>query len=462
MYKTPTEHFLRLHFERSRFSRTFEDTLLILASRIVNIGMVAKEEFDTLLDRVIRETNTKSLKPKTVANRRTEMIRLFGLVKYADGLSMPGERLAVLTQTQDIPHFFKSFCKRFQFPGGFLKADKVSEMVAAGVKFKPARYILRMFKIAQSRHGEFAVSAAEVAHFIFNDKRVTVQQEGPDMALDKILEARKNGEKIDKTSDIIRYARDFLNYMVEANLLSEYKKMYALNEREANAIKSILADKEFFDGYSKVVRSDGSFDRDEYKKIDSEWMAWFADNGVGDDALQTPTAALVGENNFPDQWKKIKEMLERKDPSFRGAALKEIGDEGEKIAYEHEKDAVRKLHPTLVHMVRLVSSTAALGYDLLSVKKEDGRRKKYIEIKTTKKNYESGMNIPFTISINEWSVAQQLGDDYFIYRVIISKEGVSIFSIQNPAKKSEDGSLSVEPVGYKVVYSGKSGELLDM
>ena len=166
MYKTPTEHFLRLHFERSRFSRTFEDTLLILASRIVNIGMVAKEEFDTLLDRVIRETNTKSLKPKTVANRRTEMIRLFGLVKYADGLSMPGERLAVLTQTQDIPHFFKSFCKRFQFPGGFLKADKVSEMVAAGVKFKPARYILRMFKIAQSRHGEFAVSAAEVAHFI--------------------------------------------------------------------------------------------------------------------------------------------------------------------------------------------------------------------------------------------------------------------------------------------------------
>jgi hypothetical protein len=192
-------------------------------------------------------------------------------------------------------------------------------------------------------------------------------------------------------------------------------------------------------------------------------MEWFADSADDDDSLQTSATALVkDDSNYPEQWKKIKEMLERKDPTIRGAALKEIGDEGEKIAFEYEKDLVKKLHPTLAHMVRLVSATAALGYDLLSVKQEDGRRKKYVEIKTTKKNYESSIMIPFTISINEWSVAQQLGDDYFIYRVIITKEGVTIFSIQNPAKKASDGNLSIEPIGFKVVYSEKSGEVLQM
>lgn len=437
--------------------------LLLLANKIVNIGMLEKSQFDALLDKIIQETIKDSLVEKTIRNQRTEMIRLFGLVKYVDDLAIPGTRLSILTQTQDTPRFFKSFCNRFQFPGGFLKQDKVSEMVLAGVKFKPAQYILRMFKIAGSRHGQFALNAAETTHFIFYDKRITVQAETPDKALYRIMEARKNKVELDKTSDTVRYARDFLNYMVEANLLTEFKGMYALNEKEAGAIKSIIADKNFFDGYSRVIKPDGTWDKDEYKTVDAEWMEWFADSAENDETLQTSATALVQDNNnFPDQWKRIKEMLERKDPTIRGAALKEIGDEGEKIAYEYEKDSVRKIHPTLVHMVKLVSNTAALGYDLLSVKQEDGRRKKYIEIKTTKKNYESSVLIPFTISINEWSVAQQLGDDYFIYRVIITKEGITIFSIQNPAKRTEEGNLNIEPIGYKVVYSEKSGILLEM
>ena len=246
MYKTPPEYFFRLHFERSRFSRKFEDTLLLLANKIVNIGMLDKYQFNALLDKIIQETTVGSLAEKTVRNQRTEMIRLFGLVKYMDDLAIPGTRLSILTQTQDIPRFFKSFCNRFQFPGGFLKPDKVSEMVVAGVKFKPAQYILRMFKIASSRHGQFALSAAEATHFIFYDKRITVEQETPDKALDRIMEARKNGVQLDKTSDVIRYARDFLNYMVEANLLTDFKGMYALNEKESGAIKSIISNKDFF------------------------------------------------------------------------------------------------------------------------------------------------------------------------------------------------------------------------
>ena len=147
MYNTPDEYFLRIHFERSRFNRRLEDMLLLLADKIINTGITEKKEFDNLLDEIIRNANPKPLAEKTIRNQRTEMIRLFGLVKYVDGLAIPGKKLVTLSQTQDIPRFFKSFCKQFQYPGGFLKPDKVSELVVAGVKFKPAKYILQLMKM---------------------------------------------------------------------------------------------------------------------------------------------------------------------------------------------------------------------------------------------------------------------------------------------------------------------------
>lgn len=462
MYKTPEEYYLRLHFPRSRFARRFEDMLLLLAGKIVDMGMMDRDEFNTLLDKIIKENAPGSLTEKTIRNQRTEMIRLYGLVKYVDSIAIPGNRLALLTQTQDIPRFFKSYCNHFQFPGGFLKADKISEMVIAGVKFKPAAFLLRLFMIGEQKYGEFAIDAAEAAHFIFNDKRVTVDSESPDLTLERIKRWREKKETIDRTSDVIRYARDFLNLMVEANLLIEFERMYAINKKEMAAVQAIVKSKDFFNGYENVFKTDGSWDTEEYKNADARWMEWLADT-LEDEVFKTQATALVkDDNNLPEQWKKIKEILERKDPSLRGAALKEIGDEGERIVMAYEQEAVKRTRPDLVRMVKLVSNATALGYDIISIHLDDGRRKKYIEVKTTKKNYESDTVIPFTISINEWSVAQQQGADYFIYRVIITKQGVTIFSIQNPHKQASDGNLIVEPVGFKVIYSSKSGTLFEL
>jgi len=462
MYKTPSKHYLRLHFERSRFNRRLEDMLLILANHIINTGVIEKEQFNNLLDKIIRNTATTALTEKTIKNHRTEMIRFFGLVKYVDNVAVPGNRISLLAQTQDIPRFFKSFCKQFQFPGGFLKPDKVSEMVKSGVRFKPAKYILQLFKVAESKYGEFAINAAEVAHFIFNDKRITAVGEKPVHVLERIMENRKEDVSVDKTSDIIRYARDFLNYMVEANLLHKFKGMYALNKMESKAIHSIIADKGFFDEYSKIIKKDGTWSVDDYKNVDKKWAEWFADE-IEDKNLETPIKALVKDDaQYPEQWKKIKELLERKDPAFKGGALKEIGDEGEKIVYEYEKTIVSKIRKDLVHLVKVVSKATSLGYDIISINANEGRRKKYIEVKTTKKNYEPEVEIPFIISINEWSVAEQHGDDYFIYRVIITKEGVSIFVIQNPVLRRKEGNLIIESIGFKVVYTAKSGGYINL
>jgi len=436
--------------------------LLILAGKIISMGMMNKDQFDAVFDKIISGASVVPIKEKTIRNQRTEMIQLFGLVKYVDDLAVPGNRLTLLSQSQDIPRFFKSFCKQFQFPGGFLKPDKVSEMVRAGVKFKPAKHIFQMLKIGESKYGHFAVNATEVAHLVFNDKRVSVHHEKPVDTLERIINVRNTGAEIDKTSDVIRYARDFLNYMVEANLLHELKGMYALNNGEAKAIRAIIADKNFFDGYSKVIRRDGSWNKEEYRVMDARWAEWFTD-AVEDVALETPTTALVHEGvRYPEQWKKIKEMLERRVPGMRGGALKKIGDEGEQIAFEYERIAVAQIRKDLAHLVKNVSGQVSLGYDIISINASKGRKKKYIEVKTTKKNYVPEVEIPFIISINEWSVAEQHGDDYFIYRVIITKEGVSIFAIQNPVRRQKEGHLIAEPIGFKVVYSAKSGAYLNL
>jgi len=437
--------------------------LLILASRIVSLGATSKDQFDSTLDTIIRETLAQPLAAKSIKNQRTEMVRPFGLVKYSEGLALPGNRLSILSQTQDIPRFFKSFCMRFQFPGGFVKPDRVSEMVAAGVHFKPAQYILTLLKNGESRFGnDFAISAAEMAHFVFNDKRVTVSNESTNNVLTRIVDNRTSGGGIDKTSDVIRYARDFLNYMVEGNLLDELKGMYRLNGGEQRAIHSIIADKSFFGGYSKVIKSDGKWDVEEYKQVDQAWMEYFAD-AQDDEALETPVSALIKTNaNLPDEWERIREMLKHKNTSAKRAILKELGDEGERIAFDYERGEVAKARKDLLHLVKVVSSNGTLGYDILSLQPEQNRRKKFIEVKTTKKNYESDVVIPFFMSINEWSAAEQLGDDYYIYRVIITREKVTIFSIKNPVLQYKNGHLRIEATAYKIVYSTEAGTSINI
>ena len=463
MYQIPDEHFLRLHFSRSRFSRTLEDTLLVLAEQINTIGVTDKKHFSEVLDSVIRGTNEIELADKTIHNQRTEMIRLFGLAKYSDEVVVPGTRLVHLHESQDIPRFFKSFCKKFQYPGGFLKPDKVKEIVQSNVKFKPAKTILKLLKTGVSKHGQFAVSAAEITHFVFNDKRVTAENEIPGETIKRIEEFRENGDTLDTGGDVIRYARDFLNYMVLANLLDEFKGMYSLNNGETKAISSIISDRKFFGGYDEVIDGSGEWNVEEYKKVDETWMDWFADiDPEEDEKLNTPASALIKDDiKFPDQWKNIREILDRKDPVARGEALKDIGDEGESIVLEYEKDVVRENCKHLLPQVKLVSDVKSLGYDVISVEPDGSRTKKYIEVKTTKKNFIKG-DPPFTISINEWSVAQQHTDSYYIYRVIITREGVAIFEIKNPFQKYKDGKLVVEPLAYKVVYSSDSGMYLDL
>lgn len=477
-YSTPPQYKLELHFPRSRFSRDFEDTLILLSSKMVELGTVSKEVFESEIDNFLHNLSNYTLADKTIANQRTEMLRLYGLGKYIGEDVIVGNRTYELIRNQDIPRFFKSLCNRFQFPSGVNKIQFTSDYVAANVRFKPAQYLIRLLRAGKDLTGKsVAVTAKEIAHFVFNDKRVTVNHDGAKECMKRLLDLRRKDILCEKTSDVIRYARDFMNFMVQANLLIEYNKTYILNEREKDALDFIVNDKSFFDEYNKALMPDGTVDLEIIRNAEEHWHNYFTDvDTFEEEALKTTieafekeTIEVTMENNtietvttgfeIPTALQQL--TTDEKTGEVKKVSTKDIGDEGELIVYGLERERVSKIRPDLLALVRIVSNDTSLGFDVQSV--YDTGMKKYIEVKTTKRNYtpsEFNGTAFFTISYNEWLTAQQHGDNYYIFRVIIAKEKLSIFVIQNPALKEIDKSLSIFPTEYRLIYTEQSGEFL--
>lgn len=468
-YVTPPEYRLDLHFPRSRFNSELEDTLLILASEMAKLGILPKKDFETRIDASLSKLYGGRFAPKTIANKRTEMTRLYGLAKYQDDTVIIGNRTLTLVQTQDVSRFFKSVCNKFQYPNFINKIQVVEKYVEAGIHFKPAQYLIKLLRAGRQKTGKtFAVTAKEIAHLVFNDIRVTVHQENPDKRVDKFIELREKGILCDGQGDVIRYARDFLTFMVMANLMISHKGKYFLNEQEKKALDFIQNDDSFFEDFD-LAKQGIIVEREEIREVEEDWLAYYADaDFVEEEALRTTISAfekntveITTEENtvetvttgydLPDE---VIEVIEEQKQT-----TKAIGDEGEAIVYSLEKERVTKERPDLLGLVRIVSNDTSLGFDIQSVFLTG--LKKYIEVKTTKRNFvptDLSIFSYFNISYNEWSTAQQHGDNYFIARVIIAKEKFSVFVIQNPYKQFEEGKIQLYPTEYRLIYNEDAGE----
>jgi hypothetical protein len=478
-YSTPSQYKLQLHFPRSRFSSDFEDTLILLSSQMVRLGTVSESIFEEKIDALLRSIKGEDLADKTIANHRTEMTRLLGLAIYSNDEVITGNRTYELVRNQDIPRFFKSLCNRFQFPSGINKIHFTETYIASKVHFKPAQYIIKLLRAGKEITGKsLAVTSKEIAHLVFNDKRVTVHNESPTDCVNRLLDLRKQDIICNNSSDVIRYARDFLNFMVQANLLISYNKVYILNEREKKALDFIENNNSFFAEYDKALNSDGTVDLQVIRNAEENWHRYYTDiDSFGEEALTTKidafskeTIEITNESNETEEItvgfeipKSLQEVIltDNKTGEVKKVSSKDIGDEGELIVYGIERERVLKIRPDLLALVKIVSNDTSLGFDIQSI--YDSGMKKYIEVKTTKRNYtpeEFHGTAFFTISYNEWLTAQQHGDNYYIYRVIIAKEKLSIFVIQNPFKKEIDKKLSIFPTEYRLIYTENSGEFI--
>ena len=101
------------------------------------------------------------------------------------------------------------------------------------------KFILSLLRFAEERESidkkekkRESIDKAELTHCVFNDLRVTRDDEHLSSTWKRIKANRKNKVEYDWTSDVIRYAGDILDYMEVANLLVSHGNKFYLNLSE--------------------------------------------------------------------------------------------------------------------------------------------------------------------------------------------------------------------------------------
>ena len=458
IYRTPEEHDFRLHHPRSRFKRDVENVLVYFATRISRLPRMCCSEFMRLVNQDIRMfPGNAVVTQKAIDNWRTEISSLFALIER-DSRSdecWPGKIAQLLADSQDLVQFFRHFLFAFQYPGGHLKPHETSRMVSAGIRFRPAQYVLGLLRHGGNTTGRrFGISKQEVTHCIFNDLRVSRDARAYDDVTQLILANRANGVRYDSRGDIIRYAGDILDYMVLAKLLVLRGNKYFTNPLENEVISTFIDSTHYFDGYHRLCARAAS--PAEVKAVTDEWLA-YANEIASAQAFKTDLFRYfleLGEQEETELPAPVQDFVQR--VRTEGVDTKAIGDIGEHLIHGHECMRVKLAgREDLLHLIRPIPDHLGVGYDILSVEVDE--RKRHVEVKTTISDQAIRFS-QFHLTTNEWVVAESLADSYYVYRLAISRNATRLFLIQNPVGKYKADLLRMIPRdGADIEFTGSSG-----
>lgn len=464
MYKVPDQYYFRIHHIRPRFKNDVENVLYFMANEIAKMEPAKHEEFKEKLNGIIKlYPENSSKKIKTINNWRTEISALFGLVEYSGDTSKPSRMSVLLSESQDLVEFFRYFLYYFQYPGGHLKPKETMEYIKAGIKFKPANYILSTLMEGRriTNNEKFGITKAEATHCIFNDLRVTRDGRSPAETVGLILENRKSNVEYDQGGDVTRYAGDILDYMELADLITlRPNYLYYPNLTNLETIHAFInSSSKFFEPYN-ILYSREALTISDITRSQDEWFA-YVNNKLDTSIFQANILSIIegAEEETPsmDFLKQILNKLQASIESEKGVKTKEIGDVGESVVIEHEKVRLIKLdREDIIHLIKKIPETFAVGYDISSYDGE-GDLRRYIEVKTTISRGKLASN-SFHMTPSEWSSASTLRSNYFVYRLMISSGGVNLFLIKDPVGKYKEDLLDMIPRdGADVRYSEKSG-----
>lgn len=463
MYQVPKEFYVRLHQCRPRFKNNIEDVLLFMASEICSIGELPNDEFSEQLNSSIKLfPGNASKTKKTIDNWRTEISSLLGLIEFTEsGTSKPSQMAHTLDQGQDLIEFFRFFCFKFQYPGGHLKPVRSLELIERGVKFKPAKYILKLLIEAnKGKEKKFGISKEEATYCIFNDLRVVRDNRAVEETIQLIQNNRVNGLDYDGNGDIVRYAGDILDYMELANLVDRKPNgKYYPRTNELEVISAITESEEYFTEYDELYSKDKVVLQD----VNEKQNAWFnyVNSGLKPEIFQTDIFKIV-EQDAEDQTESsfIIELLEsiRRKQEVKGKVrTKDIGDVGEAIAIQHEQIRLTNLErPDLAKKVIKMPEVLSAGYDINSFEGE-AEIKRCIEVKTTISRNKLAIQ-RFHMTPNEWGAAETFRDAYYIYRLMISANNVSLFVMRNPVGLYKSDVIDMTPRdGIDISYNERAG-----
>jgi len=433
MYSVPEKFYVRLHHPRPRFKNNIEDVLLYMASEICSIGEKKEAEFSSELVNSIRlfpGNAQKSL--KTLNNWRTEISSLLGLIEYTEtGYCKPSAMAKNLSEKQDLIEFFRFFCFKFQYPGGHLKPERTLEMIQQGVKFKPVKYLLNLL-VEANRNSEksFGISKAEATHCVFNDLRVCRDHRPVSETLKLILENREKNLDYDSSGDSIRYAGDILDYMVLANIVTlKPNGNFYPKTNEVEVVNAFIESEEFFQPYEPLYGRDTI----DILNVSSLQMAWFnyVNKDLNEELFESDILLILEDaGEAPDQEdtvfiESLLESLRRKKEQNGKIKTNEIGNVGESITIQHEQLRLINLdRQDLAKKVVKMPESLAAGYDINSYEGYS-EIKRVIEVKTTISKNKLSIT-RFHMTPNEWGAAETFKDAYYIYRLMISSDSVSL------------------------------------
>lgn len=458
-YKIPEEYYFRIHHVRPRFKKNIENVLIYMAEELADIGELPTEEFVKRANAAIyRFPGNANKKLKTINNWRTEISTLFGFIEHTDTTDKPGYRAIELATHQDLIETFKIWLYNFQYPGAHIKPENVLEQIEAGVHFKPAQYILRLLKYANKySNSPIGITKYEVCHCIFNDLRVTRDNESVEKTWERILENRRTNVEYDQTGDVIRYAGDIIDYMEVANLLKTYdSRMYYLNTLEEEAIIKFCESTEWFSQYDQMIeKRSGSMEA--VKDCVNSWI-YYMNRDIQDTDFSTDILAYIAEDE--KELKELKKSVpfgrDEKDfsvredefdkriaTSYEMFTTKDIGDIGEGLVHGHECMRIKLGgREDLIHLIQKIPNQYAVGYDISSVELDE--RKRYIEVKTTISSKPLHFN-RIHLTKNEWNTANSTRDRYYVYRLMLSKTERTLFLLQDPVGLYKNDLINMVP-----------------
>lgn len=471
MYETPEGFYYRLHHPRPRFKNDIESVLLFMAIEVSHIPACEKNQFKQQLnDAVRRYPGNLSATEKTVNNWRTEISALFGLIERDGSSRKPGQMAVILSENQDLIEFFRYFLYYFQYPGGFLKPLEAEKMIRAGIKFKPANYLIQVLLEGQklAEGNKFGITKAEATHCIFNDLRVTRDFRSPKDTALFILNQRNNNTEYNNGGDITRYAGDILDYMVLAELVRlRPNYQYYLNMAELEVLQAFVNNRETFPDYDPLYSRE-NLNLNDVKSTEDFWFRYI-NTSLYSSIFRADILSIIKDSEEPasisPQSEFIAEMLKRlrsRQVAEGSMRTKEIGDLGENIIIEHEKIRLAKLNrKDVLHLIKKIPEQYAVGYDISSYEGvEDLRR--FIEVKTTISHGKLHV-YNFHMTPSEWSAANTHGRFYYVYRLAISAETISLFLISDPVGKYKQSLIEMIPRnGADMCYSEKSGKWEDL
>lgn len=444
---------------RGKSQKEMDDFLPAYAKVIDEICPCKISEFESLFNNAFMRFLPESDRvKKTLDNHRTEISgKLFGMYYFSDDEYVyESERTQKFLEDNDQPAFFKDLCYKMQFPNGSQKtAPTVVTRITDGICIRPNAFLMKLLLIARTTKVD--ITKREVGYYVLNSLDVLQGKATPYEVLDAITKDQR--AKVERTIYVPgkkdsynwQHINEQLNYLELANLIriTEDKRIF-LNPNEMQAIELFAADwdkKPAFDAYSYDLST-----IENRRLFQFAWDSYFARISPCADQFATSAAALVVDVKDPDTPTVVQ---------THSTKLTELGNEGEQIVYEYEKKRVASFNQRLVNKVLSRGSTRGLGYDIQSIIAEPGENAefhKYIEVKSTKRStcpdLEDDLWIDtLNITRNEWVAAQQYRDFYSIVRVYFTRDGISMFVLNDPFKKCQDGKLQATPTTYRVDFS---------